>query len=141
MARKNELTVNDVIQLVKGGCINEYGRVSIHLHDNTGRCVYDLDCEVEELPNIVWREYMDCISGVWVGWTLPGVGTRNRHVDLARENARYGVPLMDVYEDFTGCYWTNDEGKHLFGFATPKIMTAYYYDSAYAAPYDCSTIA
>lgn len=126
MARNKKLTVQDVIQLVKAGCFNEYGRISIHLHDSTGRCMYDLDCEVEQLPSIVYREYEECVGGVYMHYRMP-----DTHMDLVRANEWYGVPLKDVYEDGTGCYWTNDEGKRLTSYATPTIMTAYYYDTAF----------
>lgn len=126
MARNKKLTAQDVIQLVKAGCFNEYGRISIHLHDCMGRCVYDLDCEAEEMPSVIWREYMDCVGGSQVVYR-----GQVKHIDMVRMNNWYGVPLKDVYEDGTGCYWTNDEGKRLTCYATPTIMTAYYYDTAF----------
>lgn len=106
------------------GWVNANGRVSLHLiHKDTGRCEYDLDCNVGEMPERVWCEDMHTVSGN--GFY---VSSQADHIYQVHMNGTYGVPLTGVSLS-DGFYWTNDSGCMVDG---PEVWEARYTDTALA---------
>lgn len=106
------------------GWINANGRVSLHLiHKATGRCEYDLDCIVSEMPERVWCESMHTVSGN--GFY---VSSQADHIYEVHMNGTFGVPLTSVRPS-DGFFWVNDDGCMVDG---PKVWEARYTDTALA---------
>lgn len=105
--------------------LNENGRVSIHLIDScTERCVYDLDCNPDDVPARVWSEILDTVNG-----TVSRVSSQSDHIHEVRMNGAFGVPIWYVHAAGERYYWVNDDDMVVSG---PEIWEAWYRDTAFA---------